>query len=62
MKIKLVDLVSNELDGKFEPVGGSRDVYYCGEFGYWYTGKFHPARETPAVIQNLLDVIKASPL
>ena len=42
----------------FTSVGGSRDVLYFGEYSYSYTGTKHEARETPLVIQELLDSIR----
>ena len=57
MKLKLTNLVER-LSEKFEQVGESRKVYYTGEFGYFYTGKYHPPTETPIEIQELLDMVR----
>ncbi len=54
----LTDFVENDLDGKFDSVGDNREVYYCGEFGYWYTGKYHAPCETPTAIQDLLAAVR----
>jgi alkylated DNA repair dioxygenase AlkB len=37
---------------------GNRDVLYFGEYDYHYTGKKHEAKQTPLVIQELLDYIR----
>ena len=46
--------------GEFESVGGSRDVLYFGEHGYSYTGAYHAAKETPLVVQELMDAVRPS--
>ena len=57
MKDKLLEFVQDP-QTKFNNVGESRDVMYVGEFGYWYTGAYHPAAETPEVIQDLLEMAR----
>jgi len=57
MKAKLNEFVEENND-KFEDIAGSRSMYYCGEYGYWYTGKYHQPCETPEVIQDLLDSVR----
>ena len=57
MKNRLLEFVQGP-DAAFKNVGNNRDVMYLGEFGYWYTGAYHSAAETPEVIQDLLQVIK----
>ncbi|KAL5271684.1 hypothetical protein ACHWQZ_G000024 [Mnemiopsis leidyi] len=44
----------------FTSVGGSRDVLYFGEHGYWYTGAYHKARTIPLEIQDLIDCVRPS--
>ena len=57
MKDRLLEFVQGP-DAAFKNVGNNRDVIYLGEFGYWYTGAYHPAAETPEVIQDLLQVVR----
>ena len=45
-------------NGKFEEVSDSREVFYTGEYGYFYTVKYHPPCTTPIEIQDLLDVVR----
>ncbi|MCP4456466.1 MAG: hypothetical protein GY816_00320, partial [Cytophagales bacterium] len=59
MKTKLMEFLEASSD-EFKTVGGSRDVIYFGEFGYFYTGAYHAPRETPELIQELLDTIRPS--
>ena len=57
LKNKLIKLLEDS-SADFSSVGGSRDVVYFGEHGYWYTGAYHPAKETPLEIQDLLDSVR----
>ncbi len=42
----------------FVSVGGTRDVQYFGEFGYFYTGAYHPPRVIPDVIGKLVFALR----
>ena len=44
----------------FTTVGGSRDVLYFGEHGYWYTGAYHQAKPIPLELQDLIDCVRPS--
>ncbi len=59
LKDKLTKLLEDK-DSSFISVGGSRDVLYFGEHGYWYTGAYHEAKETPVEVQELLDCVRPS--
>ncbi len=56
---KLMELLKDS-SNEFKPVGNSRDVLYFGEHGYWYTGAYHEAKQTPPQIQSLLDAVRPS--
>ena len=59
MKSRLLQFVEElSENGKFEEVSDSREVFYTGEYGYFYTGKYHPPCTTPIEIQDLLDVVR----
>ncbi len=58
MREKLLALLKEE-EGNFKEVGNSsREVLYYGEHGYWYTGAYHEANETPIVVQELMDLVR----
>ncbi len=57
LRSRLMKLLDS-LSGDFQTVGGTRDVQYFGEYGYWYTGAYHNAKRTPMEIQELLDAIR----
>ena len=59
LKDRVLGLVA-QLSGEFQSVGGSREVLYFGEYGYHYTGAYHAAKETPLVIQDLLQAVRPS--
>ena len=44
----------------FTEIGGSRDVLYFGEHGYWYTGAYHQAKPIPLELQDLIDCVRPS--
>ena len=59
MKSRLLQFVEEiSENGKFEEVSDSREVFYTGEYGYFYTGKYHPPCTTPIEIQDLLYVVR----
>ena len=56
-KQKLIDFVDSRAD-EFVTVGDSRETIYYGEYGYFYTGKYHPAKVIPIELQELLSCIR----
>jgi hypothetical protein len=57
LKNRLTAFMTESQDD-FKSIGGSRDTLYFGEFGYFYTGAYHEARQTPPVVQELLDKVR----
>jgi len=57
VRSKVLEFVSDPTNS-FTSVGDSREVLYFGEFTYGYSGAKHNAKETPAVVQELLDCIR----
>ena len=57
VRTRVLEFVSDPTNC-FTTVGGSRDVLYFGEYGYGYSGAKHSAKDTPLVIQELLDSIR----
>jgi hypothetical protein len=57
LKTRLTGFLT-ESSNNFKTIGGSRDVIYFGEYGYFYTGAYHEAKITPPVIQELLDTVR----
>ena len=59
MKSRLPQFVEELFEnGKFEEDSNSKEVFYRGQYGYFYTGKYHPPCTTPIEIQELLDVVR----
>ena len=57
LKDKLLEFVNNS-SNDFKIIGDCRDVLYFGEYGYWYTGVYHPPCREPLVLQDLLDSLR----
>jgi hypothetical protein len=57
LKTRLAGFLT-ESSNEFKTIGGSREVIYFGEYGYFYTGAYHEAKITPPIIQELLDTVR----
>ena len=49
----------SEHQSEFVNIGGCRDTLFYGEFGYRYNGGRHDAKDMPAPIMDLLNVVRA---
>ena len=57
MKTSL-DTFINSNEAEFKTIGNSRDTLYFGEYGYKYSGGEHKAKEIPAPLQELRELVR----
>ena len=49
----------NSKEAEFKTIGNSRDTLYYGEYGYKYSGGEHKAKEMPAPLQELRELVRS---